>query len=124
MTYNATAFETAHKRFLVEPKNLTDDDLAQFAAVDPQLAERARARRSGFVEAADDDSRTLAKRALTYKGLVCFFRDHVAPILATHRYKAAQTTARLDELAERCFALEARVLELEASAAARETVPR
>ena len=51
MSYDPLAFQAAHQRFLTDVNNLTDDDLEQFAIVDPKLAERARARRAGFVEA-------------------------------------------------------------------------
>jgi hypothetical protein len=50
LTYDPQALKAAHTRYLTEPKGLTDDDLAQFAIVDPTFAERARAKRAGFVE--------------------------------------------------------------------------
>jgi hypothetical protein len=107
MTYNSTAFETAHKKFLDDATTLTDDDLAQFAIVDPKLAERARAKRAGFVKAETDDDRRDLARPATMRDFLDFVVDDFGPILATYRHKNAM-------LEERCLALEQRVLELEA----------
>ena len=43
--------QAAQTKFIADAKTLTDADLEQFAIVDPALAERARARRQGFVPA-------------------------------------------------------------------------
>jgi hypothetical protein len=107
--YNSGAFAVAHKKFLNDPKTLDESDLEQFAIVDPAFADRARAKRAGFVEAADADTPTLA-RPMTGQAFVDWYRDDLSPILATYRHKAATMQARLD-------ALEARLLELEAQGA-------
>jgi hypothetical protein len=123
MTYDKTLFDAAHTRFLVEPKSLTDDDLTQLAVIDPRLAERARAKRAGFVEA-DDDWRTLAKKTVSFKGLVEFFRDHVAPVLAVHRHKSEEATTRLDFLEARVLDLEVRLAAARHEPVERDAVPR
>lgn len=77
MMYNPVTFHEAHKKFLTDAKTLTDDDLAQFAIIDPKLAERARAKREGYVEADPDidaDKRLLAQ-TMTHQGLSDFFND-------------------------------------------------
>ena len=106
-TYNVEAFQLAHKRFLTDPKSLSDDDLAQFAIVDAKFAERARAMRAGFVEADDEDTKKLAKHAVNGKELLNFFRDTVQPVLATHAYRSKQLQSRIDSLEMRLLDLEA-----------------
>jgi hypothetical protein len=108
-TYNYKLFETAHTKFIGAPATLTDADLEQFAIVDPKLAERARAKRAGFVEGRNDDDRKTLARPATMRNLIDLFKDELLPILATYRYKNAQ-------LEERCYALEHRVLNSKPSA--------
>ena len=115
MTYDREHFKLAHERFLLTPKVLTDGDLEQLAVVDPTLAERARAKRAGFVEAEDDDDRKLATVPVTQKGLLTWQKDVIGPMISTFQF-------RLDEAHVLIRSLEARVLELEARDAAR-TVP-
>lgn len=110
--FDATHFQEAHGRYLTDAKTLTDADLELFTLVDAKFAERARAKRAGFVEAEKAETTKAFAKPLTRKDLSAFMTDFVAPILATHRYKAR-------EAEERIFALERRVLELEAEAAAR-----
>lgn len=125
--YNAKQFEEAHERFIIEPKALTDDDLAQLTLIDARLGERARARRAGFVDAEDatEDAATNRKTAMTVQAFHEFQRDWFEPILSTYRYKNQELQTRLKALEDgtrRIDALEARVLELEAQAAAARTV--
>ena len=114
MTYNTKLFEAALQRFLIEPTTLTDDDLAQFAVVDVHLAERARAKRAGFVEAETEAERNALARPATWRDLREWHRDTIAPVLATYRHKYALLEHENVLLTERCLALEQRVLELEA----------
>jgi hypothetical protein len=113
--YNSDAFSAAHQRFLTDAKSLTDDDLAQFAVVDPKLAERARAKRAGFVEAAEDGAATPRQfaKSITVKVLLDYQRDCLAPILATHKYRVKQLTETVERLDAHCRSLEQRLLELE-----------
>jgi hypothetical protein len=106
VVYDTKRFEEAHGRFLKDAKALTDDDLAQFALVSPKFAERARAKRAGFVEAEDAAQQKIGKVPLPYKDFIKWIGDYLGPILATHRYKSRQTEAR-------CEALELRVVTLE-----------
>jgi hypothetical protein len=107
MTYHYKAFETAQQKFIDDPKTLTDADLEQFAIVEPKLAERARAKRAGYVQAESEDERQLLAQPATLRHLHDWQLDMIGPVLATYRYKNAQ-------LEERCQALEQRMLELEA----------
>jgi hypothetical protein len=110
-SYNSAVFGAAHQKYFDDPKTLDDFDIAQFEIIDPKLAERARAKRAGFVEAEDEDTRTLAAGPMTGKAFLDFYRDVIVPILATHKYTSETMRARLD-------ALETRLLELEAQRAA------
>ena len=116
MKYDTARWTDAHHKFLDDATTLTDDDLAQLALVDPIFAERARAKRAGFVEAdtRTDDEKRLLKAPVTYRELIEFFKDHIFPILSTYRYKSGEAHTRLD-------ALEQRILELEAAQAAART---
>jgi hypothetical protein len=69
----------------------------QFAAIDPKLAERARAKRAGFIEAEDDDDKALRKAPMSQKDLLSWQKDVIQPMLATYRYAAlrAQGSARV-----------------------------
>jgi hypothetical protein len=122
--YDTTLFEAAHERLLTDVKTLTDDDIAQFAAVDPTLADRARAKRSGFVEQETDEERQLLARPATHRELIDFLRDGIGPILATHRYRGKTNHDLIVALeqritaAERSYAdAEERIVELEATIA-------
>ena len=108
MTYDHAAFRAAHVKFLTDAKTLSDDDLELFAIVDPKLADRARARRAGFVEAdtdTDAEKKFLAK-AVTYDALHKHFTDLVAPILATYNYRITETRELLVALEQRITATE------------------
>ena len=106
--YNTAAFHSAHTKFLDDAKSLTDKDLAQFAIVDPTLAERARARRAGYVEADTDTDaeKNLLAKVPNYKALRTLLTDHVGPMLATYRH-------RIDESRDLIVALEQRIAALE-----------
>jgi hypothetical protein len=99
-------WEAAHMRFFEDAKSLTDDDLAQFSVVDPAFAERARAKRAGFV-AAKTEAEAAGERLPATRGeLVGMFTDCVRPLLATYRYK-------MEETRDLIVALEARIAALE-----------
>lgn len=104
--YDAALFTEAHQRALGEPTALTDADLAQLAIVHPEFAERARAKRAGFVEAKTADEQKAGKRPLSYEVFGGWIADYFGPILATHRYKAREAAARLDALEQRIAALD------------------
>lgn len=102
--YNSEAFNLAHQRFLTAAKQLTDDDLAQFAIVDPKFAERARAKRAGFVEADEEEDEATKKalaKPLTGQFMVRWMRDHFGPVFAAHRYRSKQFQSRLEAFEER-----------------------
>ena len=79
----------------------------------PSFAERARAKRAGFVEADDEQLRKLGKRPVSYKELHQFYRDDVEPILLVHRYHVSELNKRNETLEARCQSLETRLLEVE-----------
>jgi hypothetical protein len=63
---NPKLFAAAHARFLSsDPQSLTAADLEQFAIVEPKLAERARARRAGYVRQRTEEERKELKVPLT-----------------------------------------------------------
>jgi hypothetical protein len=103
--YDSALFTEAYQRFLDEPKALTDADLAQLALVDPPLAERARARRAGFVEATTADERKALKLPLSRKLFLDWISDYLGPSLAMHRYKSREVAARVDALEQQIAAL-------------------
>jgi hypothetical protein len=105
--YNYKLFEAAHTKFIEAPATLTDADLEQFTVVDPKLAERARARRAGYVKSETDEERKTFAQPATMRHLIHLYNDEIMPVLATYRHKNAM-------LEERCNALEHRLLELEA----------
>jgi hypothetical protein len=106
VVYDSKGFEAAHHRFLTEPKALTDADLAQFALVSPKFADRARAKRAGFVEAEDATQQKFGKQPLPYKAFMDWIGDYLGPILATYRYKSRQAEARREALEQRVATLE------------------
>jgi hypothetical protein len=85
--YNRELFIQAHGRYLTDAKTLTDEDLEQFAIVDPKLAERARAKRAGYVRQRTEAERKELKVPLTRGDLTVFIEDFVSPILATYHHK-------------------------------------
>jgi hypothetical protein len=104
--YDAALFQAAHKRLMVDAKTLTDDDLAQFAAVDPTLADRARAKRNGFVEAYTPAERKAAERPATLGQMLDYVNDTIAPVLATYRYRLEESRALIVALEQRLAAVE------------------
>jgi BMFP domain-containing protein YqiC len=104
--YNSKAFEAAHRKFVDDAKTLSDEDLEQFQIVDPKLAERARARRAGFVESETEDEHKAFAQPATMRSLIDLYRDAIMPILATYRHKNAM-------LEERWLALEQRLTTME-----------
>lgn len=107
--YDATLFAAAHDRLLVNATSLTDDDIAQFAAVDSRLADRARARRAGFVEADDAEMKKFGRRPVTVKFLLqVFFGDFVVPLLKMQEMYTRQAHAR-------AAALEKQIAQLQSS---------
>jgi hypothetical protein len=112
--YDKALFQVAHKRFMLDPKALTDADIAQLAIVDPTLVDRARAKRAGYVEADDAEMQALRKKAISCAAFHEWERDYLSPILATYRHKAEQQQTRNDDLETRVRSLEGRILELEA----------
>jgi hypothetical protein len=108
MTYDRVAFVQAHHKFLTDAKTLTDADLEQFAVIDPKLADRARAKRAGFVEAfecTDAEKRALSQ-TVTMNALTDWFTDFVLPILATYRHSIQETRALAVALEQRLTATE------------------
>lgn len=104
--YDPELFSAAHDRFCDDPKTLTDDDLAQFAAVDPRFADRARAKRSGFVEAYTPAERKAAEQPANLGQMLEFFTDHVGPILSTYRHRIKESRELIVALEQRLAALE------------------
>ena len=82
-------------------KTLTDDDIEQFATVDPKLAERARARRQGFVPAETELERKQNALPVNRRDVTEAIQDVLLPLLATHRYKCQQLETQLLEMAKR-----------------------
>ena len=99
-TYDGKAFSAAHRKFLEDAKSLTDDDIAQFAIVDAKFAERARARRAGFVEPIEPGHRdkTPVTRGFLLKALQCVIANDLTPLLATYRYRIDELVTRVAEL--------------------------
>ena len=119
VVYDTKAFEAAHRRFLTDPKTVTDDDLALIELVFPSFAERARAMRAGFVNAQTAEDRTLGKEPIRAKFFIDWIANYLAPIHATHRYKGQQAQAQIEWQWKEIESLKARVLELEAERASR-----
>jgi len=109
-TYNRAIFSAAHAKYFEAPTTLTDDELAQFAIVDPAFAERARAKRAGFVEAVNPEFQKAGELGAVMHEFVSWVADVHNPILATYRH-------RLDELEQRNRELETRLLTMEAQRA-------
>jgi hypothetical protein len=96
--YNQKLFDIAHRKFL-EHEALTDDDIAQFEILSRNLAERARARRAGFVPSETADERTLLNKAATKRDVQSIVADVVMPYLLTYRHRIDVLEAHLKELA-------------------------
>ena len=90
VVYDTKAFEAAHRRFLTDPKTVTDDDLALFELVFPSFAERARAMRAGFVNAQTAEDRTLGKEPIRAE---VFYRLDCELSRADSRHPSLQRTA-------------------------------
>jgi len=96
--YNKAAFDAAHTKFLEAPTTLTDDDIAQFAAVLPKLGDRARARQQNLVAAETADERKLLDSRATRRDMMQGFEDVIFPLLAVHQYKRDQLEAQIVQL--------------------------
>lgn len=121
--YDPTRFQEAHGRFLLDPKSLTEADLAQFAVVDPAFAARARAKRASVTAPVAASLHKAETQPVSHRDLINWVGDFLAPILATYRYRSQQAAAHIETLdtahtglQERCAGLEARLLALEARA--------
>lgn len=104
--YDSALFEAAHGRFLDDAKSLTDDDLAQFNVVDPKFAERARAKRAGFVKARTPEEQAAAKLPVTLEMFLESLDDFYGPVLATYRHKLHESRDLIVALESRITALE------------------
>ena len=104
--YTSQAFTEAHDRFLTDATRLTDEDVAQLALVDADLADRARAKRAGFVEAKGHDATW--HKPVKWKDLLKWQRDILMPLLGTYRLKSREAHTRLDDLERRIVELEKR----------------
>ena len=69
--------------------------IEQFAIVDPALAERARARRQGFVPAETELERKHNALPVTRRDVMEAIQDVLLPRLATQRYKCEQLEAQI-----------------------------
>lgn len=118
VVYDTERFVAAHKRFLADAKTVTDDDLALFALVNPEFAERARAMRAGFVPAESEETQKVMKLPLRSRVFFDWIKNHLNPTLATFRYKGHQLETRIEGQQKEIESLKARVLELEAREAA------
>jgi hypothetical protein len=130
VTYDADRMNAALQRFAAG--GLLADDIKLLTLIDARLGVRAKARQAGYVDRDLDDPRS--SPPLSTKAFLAFGRDHLAPLLATFRYKANALTqdlaavfARLQasetdraQLRDQIARLESRLLELEADRAAKE----
>jgi len=81
MKFDFKAWSDAHQKFFTDAKTLTDDDLAQLATSDPELAEKARAKRSGFVPSETDAERQRLAKTVTQRSLEMMLEDALIPSL-------------------------------------------
>jgi hypothetical protein len=99
--YNRAAFTAALTKFTEDPASLTDSDIEQFAIVNPKIADRARARRQGFVPAETEMERKALDRPVTRRDVMQVLEDFLFPRLAEHRYLEEQLEARVVSLEKR-----------------------
>jgi hypothetical protein len=79
MKFNFKAWGAAHHKFVADARTLTDDDIAQLATTDRELAEKARAKRAGFVRPVSDDERQRGAKSVTQRSLEMTLTDVVVP---------------------------------------------
>lgn len=94
-TYDREKWQAAFSRFNLKPKELTDDDLAQLALVDPQFADRARAARIGYAPATDPK---LDRATCSHQDLIDFMENFLQPVLGTYRHRCNELEKRIAEL--------------------------
>jgi hypothetical protein len=104
--YDTKRWEQAHKRFIEDPKTVTDEDLDQFAAVDPKFSEHARAKRAGFVKARTAMEQAAGNQPARMNDLLWTVTDVIDPLLGTYRYKSDETRELIVALETRLSALE------------------
>jgi hypothetical protein len=124
MTMNDELFKAASSRFLLEPEALTSDDLDVLTRVDPVLGECATKRRSEMLQKSAEARHraALGQPPVVLKGFdVDSVADATLAVITLYLAKPRQRIRALEAqnaaLAERCFALEQRMLELEAQRA-------
>lgn len=116
VVYDSVLFRLAHKRFMCDAKALTDEDIQQLALVNPQLEDRARAKRAGFLPAPEADAETVGKKAISLNFFRQWMDDFLGPIFAAHAYRQKELKT---EFETQIRSLQGRVLELEAERASR-----
>ena len=94
-TYNRDLWKAAHERFIGNPSALTDGDLEQLALTDGALAERARAKRAGFVEREDDDLKAAGDEPLSIRDFLQWNRDTYAAVQGTILHRLDQVDKRV-----------------------------
>jgi hypothetical protein len=103
VSVNSKAFGEAHARFLTEPTALTDADLEQLGCVDQGLADRARAKRAGYVEPkpTNPDDVWFSKQPMTGGAFDQWTKDYLFPTVRCLSMQVADLQARLAEIEKR-----------------------
>lgn len=102
--YDPDRFCAALDKFNGDATSLTDGDIAQLRSIYTHLAERASARRAGYVEKTDPELNV----PLSWNWFLKWLRDFEHPIAATHRHRIQEAHQRLETIEARLAAVEER----------------
>jgi len=106
--YDGERWVAAHGKFINDARTLTDEDLAHLAYVDRNHAERARAKRAGFVEEEDAFIKKHGGKPVTWKFFHQWLDNNYLPILGTLRTRIREDAERIDALEKQIKTLEER----------------